>query len=235
MNEDDVRLRLALALDIDDLDAARRTASALAPWIGVAKVGLELYAAAGPAAVTALRGDGFRVFLDAKLHDIPTTVGRASRVLGRLGIDYLNLHASGGEAMLAAGVEGMIAGASEAGFEPPIPIAVTVLTSDADASEFEPRLRRAIAAGCRGVVCAVHEIARVKQAAPEFVTIVPGVRLAGSDVDDQARVGTPGAVAAAGADLLVVGRTVTADAQPEAAAQRLYDEVAAAIASTSRV
>jgi orotidine-5'-phosphate decarboxylase len=228
---DDVRYRLALALDVDDLDAARRTAGALAPWIGVAKVGFELYAAAGPAAVTALRDDGFRVFLDAKLHDIPTTVGRAARVLGRLGVSYLNMHASGGQAMLVAGVEGLAAGAAEAGLDPPVPIAVTVLTSDPDTSAFEARLRVAIASGCRGVVCSVQEIARVHQAAPGFVTIVPGVRLAGSDDDDQARVGRPGEVAAAGADLLVVGRTVTAAAQPEDAARRLYEEVGAAIAS----
>jgi orotidine-5'-phosphate decarboxylase len=228
---DDVRYRLALALDVDDLDTARRTAASLSPWIGVAKIGLELYAAAGPAAVTALRDDGFRVFLDAKLHDIPTTVGRAARVLGRLGVAYLNMHAAGGEAMLAAGVEGLAAGAAEAGVDSPVPIAVTVLTSDPDASEFDARLRVAIAAECRGVVCSVREIARVHQAAPGFVTIVPGVRLAGSDVDDQARVGRPGEVAAAGADLLVVGRTVTGAARPQDAARRLYEEVDAALAS----
>jgi orotidine-5'-phosphate decarboxylase len=232
---DDVRQRLALALDTDDLDAARRTAGALAPWIGVAKIGFELYAAAGPEAVTALRADGFRVFLDAKLHDIPTTVGRAARVLGRLGVSYLNLHASGGEAMLRAGAEGMITGAAEAGLVAPIPIAVTVLTSDSDTSQFEPRLQLAIAAGCKGVVCSVQEIARVREAAPAFVTIVPGVRLADSSVDDQARVGSPGEVAAAGASMLVIGRTVTAAANPEAAAKRVYDEVDAAIASGSRV
>jgi orotidine-5'-phosphate decarboxylase len=229
---DEVRQRLALALDVDDLDEARRMAGALAPWIGVAKVGFELYAAAGPAAVTALRADGFRVFLDAKLHDIPTTVGRASRVLGRLGLGYLNLHAAGGQAMLAAGVEGMAAGAAEAGVEGPLPIAVTVLTSDPDASSFDARLQVAVAAGCRGVVCSVQELARVHAAAPGFVTIVPGVRLEGSDTDDQARVGRPGAVAAAGADLLVVGRTVTAAASPEDAARRLHDEVATALASS---
>jgi orotidine-5'-phosphate decarboxylase len=229
---DDVRFRLALALDVDDLDDARRMAGSLAPWIGVAKVGLELYAAAGPSAVTALRDDGFRVFLDAKLHDIPTTVGRAARVLGRLGVAYLNMHAAGGQAMLAAGVEGLAAGAAEAGVDRPVPIAVTVLTSDPDASEFERRLRVAIASACGGVVCSVREIARVHQAAPGFVTIVPGVRLAGSDDDDQARIGRPADVAAAGADLLVVGRTVTAAARPEDAARRLYEEVGAAIAST---
>ena len=151
---DDVRYRLALALDVDDLDVARRTAGALAPWIGVAKVGLELYAAAGPSAVTALRDDGFRVFLDAKLHDIPTTVGRAARVLGRLGVSYLNMHAAGGQAMLAAGVEGLAAGAAEAGVDPPVPIAVTVLTSDPDTSAFERRLRVAIASRRAAVSCA---------------------------------------------------------------------------------
>jgi orotidine-5'-phosphate decarboxylase len=232
---DEIRERLAIALDFDDLDHARRTAAALAPWIGVAKVGLELYGAAGPEAVSALRADGFRVFLDAKLHDIPTTVGRAARVLGRLGPAYINLHAAGGEAMLAAGVAGMEAGAAEAGVEPPVPIAVTVLTSDPDASAFDERLRCAIASGCRGVVCSVQELARVHAAAPSFVTIVPGVRLEGSDDNDQARIGSPGAVAAAGADLLVVGRTVTASPQPEDAARRLHDEVAAAVAPGPRV
>jgi orotidine-5'-phosphate decarboxylase len=227
---DEVRQRLALALDVDDLDAARRIAGELAPWIGVAKIGLELYGAAGPAAVEALRADGFRVFLDAKLHDIPTTVGRAARVLGRLGISYLNLHAAGGKAMLTAGVDGMLEGAAEAGFEAPTPIAVTVLTSDPDVSAFDARLEVAVAAGCRGVVCSVRELARVRAVAPTFVTIVPGVRMDGSGDDDQARIGTPGAVAAAGADLLVVGRTVTAAADPRAAAQRLHDEVTAAIA-----
>lgn len=232
---DEVRQRLALALDVDDLDAARRTAGALAPWIGVAKIGLELYAAAGPEAITALRADGFRVFLDAKLHDIPNTVGCAARVLGRLGVAYLNLHAAGGEAMLAAGVEGMAAGAKEAGVDAPVPIAVTVLTSDSDTSDFDHRLHIAIASGCRGVVCSVQEIARVRRAAPDFATIVPGVRLTGTDDNDQARVGRPGEVAAAGADLLVVGRTVTAAPNPEDAARRLYDEVGAAVSSTSRV
>jgi orotidine-5'-phosphate decarboxylase len=128
----------------------------------------------------------------------------------------------------------MATGAEEAGVEPPLPIAVTVLTSDPDTAAFDARLRAAIAAGCRGVVCSVDELERVHRAAPGFVTIIPGVRLDGSGVDDQARVGRPGEVAAAGADLLVVGRTVTAAARPEEAARRLHDEVAAALASIPR-
>ena len=88
----------------------------VAPWFGVAKVGLELYSAAGPAAVEPLRELGLRVFCDLKLHDIPTTVGRAARVLGRLGVSYLNFHAAGGVDMLRAGVEGVLEGARDAGF-----------------------------------------------------------------------------------------------------------------------
>src|SRR4029077_19457204 len=122
------------------------------PWIGVAKVGLELYSAAGPAAIEPLRDMGLRVFLDVKLHDIPTTVGRAARVLGGLGVSYLNFHAAGGIDMLRAGVEGVIEGPLDSQRAAPIPLAVTVLTSDADASAFDARLACAIEAGCGGVV-----------------------------------------------------------------------------------
>src|SRR5256885_11909205 len=100
------RDRLALALDVDDLVAAGRLLRELKPWFGVAKVGLELFSAAGPDAVLAAADEGYDVFLDLKLHDIPNTVGRAARVLGALGASYLTLHASGGVPMLIAGVEG---------------------------------------------------------------------------------------------------------------------------------
>src|ERR1700733_10864771 len=97
---DEIRDRLALALDVDDLVAALRLAQRVRPWFGVAKVGLELFAAAGPEAVVALSGQGYRVFLDLKLHDIPTTVGRAARVLGALGVSYATVHTSGGRRMV---------------------------------------------------------------------------------------------------------------------------------------
>jgi orotidine-5'-phosphate decarboxylase len=106
---------------------------------------------------------------------------------------------------------------------------VTVLTSDPDASGFESRLATAIEAGCGGVVCSVQEIARVKRARPDFVTVVPGVRLAEGDVHDQARVGTPSQVAGAGADVLVIGRTVSAADDRRVAAQRVHDVVADAL------
>jgi len=227
----EVRDRLAIALDLPDLDAAVRLARDLAPWFGVAKIGLELYSAAGPEAIRRVDALGLRVFCDLKLHDIPTTVGRAARVLGGLGVAYLNFHAAGGVDMLRAGVEGVLQGARDAGRPAPVPLGVTVLTSDPDASAFEARLANAIESGCGGVVCSVQEIARVKRARQDFVTIVPGVRLDNGDRHDQARVGTPAQVAIAGGDVLVIGRLVSAAADPRATAREIHDSVTDALAS----
>jgi orotidine-5'-phosphate decarboxylase len=225
----DVRNRLALALDVPDLDRAEQLAKQVSPWFGVAKVGLELYSAAGPEAIARMRALDLEVFADIKLHDIPTTVGRAARVFGRQGVRYLNFHAAGGVEMLRAGVEGLAEGAADAGDAPAIPIAVTVLTSDADARAFDERLARAIEAGCGGVVCSVEEVERVHARRPDFLTIVPGVRFADGALHDQARVGTPERVARAGGNLLVLGRAVTGADDPRTAAQRVSDAVVNAL------
>ena len=128
----EVRDRLALALDVDDLVAALRLARNLKPWFATVKVGLELFTASGPDAVASMLNAGFSVFLDLKLHDIPTTVRKSARVVGALGASYLTLHAHGGPAMLRAGVDGLREGAESAGAPVPLAVAVTVLTSDAD-------------------------------------------------------------------------------------------------------
>jgi orotidine-5'-phosphate decarboxylase len=219
------RDRLALALDFPDLEHAEQLAKEVAQWIGVAKVGLELFSAAGPEAINRMRALDLRVFVDLKLHDIPTTVGRAARVLGRYGATYVNFHAAGGVDMMRAAVEGLAQGAREGGHPAPVPIAVTVLTSEPDTSAFDTRLRDAIDSGCGGVVCSAHEVARVHDARPDFVTIVPGVRFAEDARNDQARVATPDGAIRAGADVLVIGRTVTAADDPQAAAQRVYNAV----------
>jgi orotidine-5'-phosphate decarboxylase len=219
------RDRLAVALDIPDLERAEQLAKEVSPWFGIAKVGLELFSAAGPEAIARMRALDLAVFVDLKLHDIPTTVGRAARVLGRHGATYVNFHAAGGVDMLRAGVEGLATGAAESGSERALPIAVTVLTSDPDTSAFDARLNVAIEAGCRGVVCSVHEVVRVHDARADFVTIVPGVRFDDGDRHDQARVGSPAQVARAGADVLVVGRAVTAASDPRAIAQRVHAAV----------
>src|SRR5215207_2625200 len=127
---DDVRKRLALVLDVDDLVEAARLARELQPWFGVVKVGLELFSAAGPDAVVALADLGFTVFVDLKLCDIPTTVNRAARVLGGLGAGYLTMHAFGGPVMLRAGADGLAEGAAGAELPAPTALAVTILTSD---------------------------------------------------------------------------------------------------------
>jgi orotidine-5'-phosphate decarboxylase len=217
----EVRNRLALALDVDDLVVASRMAKELAPWFGVVKIGLELFSATGPDAVAAMSELGFKVFLDVKLHDIPTTVGKAARVLGGLGATYLTLHAVGGPVMLRAGVEGLNDGAKAAGLEPPCALAVTLLTSDRDAPAhiLGKRVAAAIEGGCGGVVAAADDVHEVKQLAPRLTVVVPGIRMDG-DTHDQARPATPDAAVAAGADLLVIGRVVTnADDRPAAAAK----------------
>jgi orotidine-5'-phosphate decarboxylase len=216
-----VRDRLALALDVEDLGAAVALADRLHPWFGVVKVGLELFTAAGPAAVEKLARADRRVFLDLKLHDIPTTVEKAARQVGRLGVGYVTLHTAGGVDMLRAGVEGLGAGAADAGADGrPVALGVTVLTSDPDASAFPGRLAAAEEGGCGGVVCSVRELPAVKERS-RLLAVVPGIRLAGGETHDQARVGTPADAIAAGADLLVIGRAVTAAADPEAAAAAL--------------
>jgi orotidine-5'-phosphate decarboxylase len=212
------RDRLALALDVDELGAAVKLAERLDPWFGVVKIGLELFAGSGPAAVEALAAPNRRVFLDLKLHDIPTTVEKAARQVGRLGVAYLTLHAAGGVDMLRAGVAGLAAGAADAALAAaPVALGVTVLTSDPDAAAFPARLAAAVAGGCGGVVCSVRELRAVKDGS-ELLAVVPGIRLPGGARHDQARVGTPAEAIAAGADLLVVGRAVTAAPDPEAAA-----------------
>src|ERR1700730_19368157 len=126
-----LRDRLALVLDVDDLVAATRLARELKPWFGVAKVGLELFSASGTDAVVDMLEQDYKVFLDLKLHDIPTTVERASRVLGAIGVSYLTMHAFGGVPMLKAGVAGLAEGAAGAGLDAPVALAVTILTRDA--------------------------------------------------------------------------------------------------------
>jgi len=225
---DDLRRHLALALDVDDLVPALRLARELRPWFGVAKVGLELYSAVGPDAIGSLSDLGYEVFCDLKLHDIPTTVGRASRVIGSLGAAYLTIHAQGGVAMLTAGVEGFRQGAADAGLAEPTALAITVLTSDGEAPEHlvPARIRTALDAGCGGIVCPARALVDARTLAPRLRRVVPGIRPAGVAHDDQAAPATPAEALAAGADVLVIGRAVTRAADPAAAAAAIVAELA---------
>jgi orotidine-5'-phosphate decarboxylase len=225
MADEAIRDRLALSLDVGGLTESVETARRLAPWFGIAKVGYELYAEAGPEAFACLHDLGFSVFADLKLFDIPTTVERGARALARAGLGFVNAHAAGGAAMLRAFVTGLHDGAADAGVAPPIALAVTVLTSEPDVSAFDDRVRAARDGTCDGVVCSTYEVERAH--AHGLRAMAPGIRLAGSSADDQARVATPEAALAAGADWLVIGRTVTAAADPEAAAEEVHRSASA--------
>ena len=223
----DLRRRLCLVLDVDDLEVARRLGQQLRPWFGVAKVGLELFSAAGPDAIETMVELGYEVFADLKLHDIPTTVGKASRVLGSLGASYVTMHAFGGVDMLRAGVEGLETGAEQAGLALPCALAVTILTSDggAPAHVFPQRVATAVEAGCGGIVCAVSDVAEARRIGPELTIVTPGIRLTGGATHDQARAATPQEAVDAGADLLVIGRAVTHAEDPVLAAAELVESL----------
>ena len=224
------RDRLVLALDVDDLVVALRLAKVLQPYFATAKVGLELFSASGPDAVSTVADLGYDVFLDLKLHDIPTTVRKAARVIGALGTSYLTLHARSGPVMLRAGVEGLAEGAERAGLPHPVALAVTVLTSDGDAPAhiLGHRVAAAVEAGCGGLILAAADVHEAKQLAPRMLAVVPGIRMPTSEAHDQARPSTPADAVRQGADLLVIGRTVTEARDPVAAAEALTASLDAA-------
>ncbi|MBI2709932.1 MAG: orotidine-5'-phosphate decarboxylase [Actinobacteria bacterium] len=224
---DEVRQRLAVALDVDDLVAALRIARQVRPWFGVAKVGLELYFAEGPGTVEALLDLGFDVLLDLKLHDIPNTVLRASRVVGALGVQYLTVHTAGGMAMLQAAVEGATAGADAVDVSPPKVLGVTVLTSERDVvpDVLRDRMTLAERAGCAGIVCASPDLGVAGEVVPDLLKVTPGIRPPGAPPGDQARIATPGEAFAAGASVIVVGRPVSQADDPAAAASAIVDDI----------
>ena len=213
-----------VALDVPTLDDAKRLVAQLGAPTDYYKVGLQLFVREGPPVVQWLRGEGKKVFLDLKLHDIPNTVRGAAASAAALGADLLTVHAVGGDEMLRAAVDG----AAEGGGEMSV-LGVTVLTSFDDASYSTSigveRLRvaeavigfaqRARVSGARGVVCAGAEVGAVRAVCGvDFGTLVPGIRTTGGAKHDQARTSTPAAVRAAGATWVILGRTVTAAADP---------------------
>jgi len=225
---------VVVALDVADAADAIALAARLDPGLCRVKVGKELFTRAGPAIVERLQGDGFEVFLDLKFHDIPNTVARALRAAADLGVWMVNVHAGGGRRMLEAAAEAL------AGYErPPLLIAVTVLTSmdERDFAELgytesvQERVVRlaglAAGSGLDGVVCSAQEAPALRAACGEaFCLVTPGIRTAGGDAGDQRRVVTPSAAVARGADYLVIGRSVTASADPVATLAAISADIA---------
>ncbi len=231
-----IRDRLALALDVADRDAALELVERFGADFGVMKIGLELFVAEGPSIVRDVVAAGCKVFLDLKLHDIPNTVHQAARRAGALGVWLLTLHAAGGAEMLTAGVRGLTEGAEESPRDTtPIALGVTVLTSDASASASTLTERAALAqrSGCGGLVCAAPDLAALASICGDMLRVVPGIRPAGAPRGDQSRVADPLAALAAGADVLVIGRAVTAAADPTAAAAAIVGDVTTGLAASS--
>ena len=219
------RPRLIVALDVPDAERALRVAEALQGHADVLKVGLQLFIAQGPRLVRDLTSMGWGVFLDLKVHDIPATAAGAVRAAAELEVELLTLHTGGGRKMLEAAVA--------ARSTQPLPrlLGVTLLTSlspkdlpavgidDDPISVVDRRCQVAHDSGCDGVVASVQEASAIRARwGPEFLVVTPGIRPLGAEIQDQARVATPAAAAAAGADYVVVGRPILQAEDPVAAA-----------------
>jgi len=223
-----------VALDTTDLDQAAAWASAVRPHVGGVKLGLEFFSSNGPDGVRQIVDLGLPVFLDLKFHDIPNTVAGAVRAVTGLGAAIVNVHASGGSAMLTAAAEA----AAEHGDDRPLVIAVTVLTSLDDndlvsvgqaapaASQAERLARLTLSCGLDGVVCSSAEITVLRAACGDnFHLIVPGIRPTWASVGDQKRIMTPREARDLGADVLVIGRPITGSDDPAAAAAHIAEEL----------
>ncbi|XZG69213.1 orotidine-5'-phosphate decarboxylase [Chitinibacteraceae bacterium HSL-7] len=228
---------IVVALDYADAQSALAFADRVSPELCRLKVGKELFTAEGPHLVEQLTRRGFDVFLDLKFHDIPNTVAQACKVAAGLGVWMVNVHASGGRKMMETTREAL-----EALPQRPLLIAVTVLTSmdaaqlaeiGAPAPEVQvERLARLTKdCGLDGVVCSAQEAALLKAACgQDFKLVTPGIRPAGSALDDQSRVMTPAMAMAAGSDYLVIGRPITRSDDPVATLQAIHAELARGVA-----
>ncbi len=232
--------KLIVALDVATMEEARRAVASLRGHVGMFKVNVQLFTAAGPDVVREIVASGTRVFLDLKYHDIPNTVAAACREAVRLGVTIFNVHAAGGGEMLHRAAEATTHEAARLNVTKPHLIAVTVLTS-ADAATMEEigvvahsveaqvtKLAQLTdACGLDGVVASPHEIAPIRASVTrgDFLLITPGVRPRGVTHDDQKRVMTPAEAVCAGADYIVVGRAILNAHDPARAAREIVEEM----------
>ena len=225
--------KIIVALDYADAASALALVNQLDPALCKLKVGKELFTAVGPQLVEKLIAKNFQVFLDLKFHDIPNTVKNACEAASNLGVWMLNVHASGGSAMMQAALEGV----NKASHQPYL-IAVTVLTSMNQASLHEIGIETSIenqvlklaqltqTAGLHGVVCSALEAQLLKQHLKnDFLLVTPGIRPASASLDDQSRVLTPSQALQMGASYLVIGRPITQAPQPQQALMNIYQEI----------
>jgi orotidine-5'-phosphate decarboxylase len=231
--------RIIVALDYPELPPAVAMADLVGSRVGMVKVGLELFNSAGPPAISSLRERGARIFYDSKFYDIPATVAGSAAAAARMGVSMFNVHALGGAKMMRAAREGAQRGADQAGFSPPLVIAVTVVTSLGDrevrkelgipatAGEAAARLAfLARDAGLDGVVASVHEVSEIKRVCgTDFLVVTPGIRPTWAASGDQARLATPRQALEAGSDYLVIGRPITQAGDPGQALAMILEEM----------
>lgn len=239
MSKSAIRNPIVVALDVDTVEQAMSLVERLRGSVGMFKVGKQLFTAAGPDVVYRIIGMGEKVFLDLKFHDIPNTVAKAGVEAARLGVSIFNLHAMGGSKMMRATVEAVNETAEREGIQRPLILGVTVLTSHTQESLNEVGIERRLedevvalarlcnTSGIDGVVASPQEIIPIREAVRDrdFVVLTPGVRPAGTALNDQSRVMTPAEAICAGADFLVVGRPITASDDPVMAAQKILEEI----------
>ena len=230
---------IVVALDVDTASQALSLVERLRGVVGMFKIGKQLFTAEGPDIVRKITSLGEKVFLDLKYHDIPNTVAKAGVEAARLGVSIFNLHALGGTKMMRTTVEAVTEAVERERITRPIILGVTVLTSHSQDSLSEIGIEMRIEdevirlarlcdeSGIDGVVASPLEIAPIRKAVgnPAFVILTPGVRPAGSALDDQSRVMTPAQAIRSGANLIVVGRPIIAAVDPYIAAQKIFEEI----------
>jgi len=236
MTREEARRKIIFAMDVADMAEIDKWSALLSGSVGMFKIGKQLFTATGPAAVQKVQENGGRVFLDLKYHDIPNTVAMATLEAARMGVDLVNLHALGGYDMMARTVE-TLENEFKGGERTKV-LAVTILTSsteetlkgvgiDYPVADMVVRLAKlARSAGIDGVVASPQEVKLIREACgPDFLIVTPGVRPSFASVDDQKRIMTPGEAVSSGADYLVIGRPISAAADPAAAAELIIDEI----------
>ena len=239
MSEKEAIRKIVLALDVDSDVQALKLCETLKDYVGLFKIGSQLFTRFGPSMVKKVIEMGADVFLDLKFHDIPNTVAMAAREAVRMGVGMFNVHACGGVEMMKQTAAMVEKTAMESGVAEPVTLAVTILTSmSEDVLKNEVRCSASLESqvlhyaslagksGLKGVVASPHEIEQIRrQMGPDFVILTPGIRPAWSQKNDQKRIMTPREAIRAGADYIVIGRPILADPSPLDAAKRVVEEI----------
>ena len=239
MINENIRKKLVLALDVEDIIEAKKLVDELSPYIGTFKVGLQLFCGYGLEIVNYIKEKNSDFFLDVKLHDIPNTVEKASYNVIKNGANFFNVHATGGIEMMKAAKRGATLAAEKYGKKKPLVLAVTVLTSISQETlsnelsntktveDFVIQLaKNAKLAGLDGVVASAKELSAIKrELGDDFIVLTPGIRPAWSATNDQQRIATPSSAIKDGADFIVLGRAVTAADDKIEAIKKIYEEI----------